>query len=79
MKLILKCYEKKEEINLYLIILIKIILLDIRFFKTYCLIISKITGWSAHIMEQHAANKLIRPLASYKGSKHRKVLELNYR
>jgi len=30
-------------------------------------------------MEQHAANKLIRPLASYKGQKHRKVLELNQR
>ena len=42
-------------------------------------VISRITGWSAHIMEQHAANKLIRPLASYKGNKHRKVLQLNQR
>ena len=42
-------------------------------------VISRITGWSAHIMEQHAANKLIRPLASYKGSKHRKVIQLNQR
>ena len=41
--------------------------------------ISRITGWSAHIIEQHAANKLIRPLASYKGSKHRKVLQINQR
>ncbi len=48
-------------------------------FFTPIFVISRITGWSAHIMEQHAANKLIRPLASYKGSKHRKVLQLNQR
>ena len=48
-------------------------------FFTPIFVISRITGWSAHIMEQHAANKLIRPLAKYKGSKHRKVLELNQR
>ncbi|MDC3307799.1 bifunctional 2-methylcitrate synthase/citrate synthase [Candidatus Pelagibacter sp.] len=48
-------------------------------FFTPIFVISRITGWSAHIMEQHAANKLIRPLASYKGSKHRKVVQLNQR
>jgi 2-methylcitrate synthase len=48
-------------------------------FFTPIFVISRITGWSAHIMEQHAANKLIRPLASYKGSKHRKVIQLNQR
>ena len=48
-------------------------------FFTPIFVISRITGWSAHIIEQHAANKLIRPLASYKGSKHRKVLQLNQR
>ena len=48
-------------------------------FFTPIFVISRITGWSAHIMEQHTANKLIRPLASYKGSKHRKVMQLNQR
>ena len=48
-------------------------------FFTPIFVISRITGWSAHIMEQHTANKLIRPLASYKGSKHRKVIQLNQR
>jgi len=48
-------------------------------FFTPIFVISRITGWSAHIMEQHAANKLIRPLASYKGNQHRKVVQLNQR
>ena len=48
-------------------------------FFTPIFVISRITGWSAHIMEQHSANKLIRPLASYKGSQHRKVIPINQR
>ena len=48
-------------------------------FFTPIFVISRITGWSAHIMEQHASNKLIRPLSKYKGAKHRKVMLLNQR
>ena len=48
-------------------------------FFTPIFVISRITGWSAHIIEQHAANKLIRPLSKYSGPKHRKVLQLNQR
>ena len=48
-------------------------------FFTPIFVISRITGWSAHIIEQHAANKLIRPLASYKGNQHRRVIQLNQR
>jgi len=48
-------------------------------FFTPIFVISRITGWSAHIIEQYAANKLIRPLASYKGNQHRKVIQLNQR
>jgi len=48
-------------------------------FFTPIFVISRITGWSAHIMEQHVANKLIRPLSKYSGEKHRKVTLLNHR
>jgi len=48
-------------------------------FFTPIFVISRITGWSAHIIEQHAANKLIRPLSKYSGEKHRKVILLNQR
>jgi 2-methylcitrate synthase len=48
-------------------------------FFTPIFVIARITGWSAHIMEQHIANKLIRPLSKYKGKEHRRVMPLNYR
>ena len=48
-------------------------------FFTPIFVIARITGWSAHIMEQHSSNKLIRPLSKYKGVEHRKVMLLNQR
>jgi len=48
-------------------------------FFTPIFVLSRITGWSAHIMEQHSANKLIRPLSKYTGEKHRKITLLNQR
>ena len=40
---------------------------------------SRITGWSAHIMEQRANNKLIRPAADYTGPGLRKWLPIGQR
>ena len=48
-------------------------------FFTPIFVISRIVGWSAHVMEQHVGNKLIRPLSKYIGKKHRKVMPLNQR
>ena len=48
-------------------------------FFTPIFVMARITGWSAHIMEQHASNKLIRPLSKYRGNDHREVLLLNQR
>jgi 2-methylcitrate synthase len=52
--------------------------IDIDFY-TPIFVMSRITGWSAHIMEQHASNKLIRPLSKYRGEKVREVVLLNQR
>ncbi len=42
-------------------------------------VMSRITGWCAHIMEQRADNKIIRPLSEYVGSKERDVVALDQR
>lgn len=36
-------------------------------------VMSRITGWTAHVMEQLAANKLVRPLSNYNGVPQRDV------
>ncbi len=36
-------------------------------------VMSRITGWTAHIMEQDQDNRLIRPLSAYTGVAQREV------
>ncbi|MCX2682638.1 2-methylcitrate synthase [Campylobacter sp. MIT 21-1685] len=42
-------------------------------------IMSRVSGWSAHIKEQRANNKLIRPNSQYIGPKPRKFVKINER
>jgi len=42
-------------------------------------VISRITGWTAHIMEQLEDNKLMRPLSLYNGVDQRKVISIDKR
>ena len=51
---------------------------DVDFF-TPIFVITRITGWSAHVNEQLKDNRLIRPLSKYTGPNHRKVKELQDR
>jgi citrate synthase len=34
---------------------------------------SRVTGWTAHVMEQLSDNSLVRPLSSYTGPEQRSV------
>ena len=51
---------------------------DVNFF-TPIFVMSRITGWSAHVNEQLKDNRLIRPLSKYTGSTHRKVKPIEQR
>jgi len=42
-------------------------------------VMSRITGWSAHIMEQQANNRIIRPLSDYTGEGERSVQPIEER
>jgi len=42
-------------------------------------VMSRITGWAAHYLEQNADNRLIRPLSAYIGTPERKVKPLSKR
>jgi 2-methylcitrate synthase len=42
-------------------------------------VLARITGWTAHIMEQLANNRLIRPLSEYTGPPERRVVPLAQR
>lgn len=51
---------------------------DIDFFTPF-FVMSRISGWAAHIMEQNANNRLIRPLSVYTGPGERKIKALESR
>ena len=48
-------------------------------FFTPIFVMARTTGWSAHIMEQTANNRIIRPLSEYIGSAQRKVTPITER
>ena len=48
-------------------------------FFTPIFVMARTTGWSAHIMEQTANNRIIRPLSEYIGSNQRKVTPISER
>ena len=52
--------------------------LDIDMFTPF-FVMARITGWTAHIMEQQANNRLIRPLSKYTGAGQRRVVPLKQR
>ncbi len=48
-------------------------------FFTPIFVMARTTGWSAHIMEQTANNRIIRPLSEYIGAAQRKVMPISER
>ncbi|HIE66354.1 MAG: citrate/2-methylcitrate synthase [Nitrospira sp.] len=48
-------------------------------FDTPLFVCSRITGWAAHIIEQHDHNRLIRPRCRYIGEEEREYIPLNKR
>jgi len=51
---------------------------DIDMFTPF-FVMARVTGWTAHIMEQQANNRLIRPLSKYTGPGERHVLPISKR
>ena len=51
---------------------------DIDMFTPF-FVMARVTGWTAHIMEQQANNRLIRPLSKYTGAGERRVVPLAQR
>ncbi|MGD7003879.1 bifunctional 2-methylcitrate synthase/citrate synthase [Corynebacterium halotolerans] len=45
---------------------------DVEFF-TPLFVLARVTGWTAHIVEQYESNALIRPLSAYNGEEQRSV------
>ncbi|MGH8046006.1 MAG: citrate/2-methylcitrate synthase, partial [Chthoniobacterales bacterium] len=51
---------------------------DIDMFTPF-FVLARITGWTAHIMEQLGDNRLIRPLSQYTGPAERHVVPIGER
>jgi 2-methylcitrate synthase len=51
---------------------------DIDMFTPF-FVMARVTGWTAHIMEQQAHNRLIRPLSKYTGPAQRSVVPISQR
>jgi 2-methylcitrate synthase len=51
---------------------------DIDMFTPF-FVMARITGWTAHILEQNANNRLIRPLSKYTGAAQRSVVPIGKR
>lgn len=41
--------------------------------------VSRVSGWTAHVLEQYAANSLMRPLADYTGPTGQKYVPIDQR
>ena len=48
-------------------------------FFTPVFVMARTTGWSAHIIEQAASNRIIRPLSQYIGAEQRSLKPLRER
>ena len=48
-------------------------------FFTPLFVLARLAGWTAHIVEQHENNSLIRPLAAYSGVEQREVVPIEQR